>query len=483
MNICMIGTGYVGLVTGVVFSELGNQVTCVDKDIVKIDRLNHGRMPIYEPGLEEMTLRNVMEGRLFFSDDLEEAVAWADIIFIAVGTPPREDGSTNLSYIESASIEIAHAMNDYKVIVNKSTAPVGSAEFVRKVILTNQRYSIDFDVLSNPEFLREGSAIMDTLHPERIVIGASNHKAAMPLIELYSPLERPLIITDIASAELIKYASNSFLSVKISFANALAHLCESAGADVTQVVKGMGMDSRIGASFLSAGLGYGGSCFPKDTRSFLHTANSHGCSFPLLNATIQTNEEQPKRFIVKIHKAMGGQDLKGRTIGVLGLAFKPDTDDMREAKSLDIITDLLHSGAAVKAYDPIAMENARAIFPQISYEDNPYDVAAGTDALILVTEWDEFKTLNFMRLATLMRRPLILDGRNMWDPDRMRSMGFEYHSVGRSSVYPLEDKSRYSIHSSEESKSAAIIDTQQLERKNPADSRLQHQLGWRGLRR
>jgi len=437
MNICVIGTGYVGLVTGVVFADLGNDVVCVDKIAAKVDGLNKGIMPIYEPGLEEMVGRNVADGRLTFTTDLEASVTKAEIVFIAVGTPPREDGSTDLSYVEDAAKGIARSLNSYKVIVNKSTVPVGTGNFVREVIETNKRRAVDFDVVSNPEFLREGSAITDTLVPDRIVIGAPNRIVAMRLLELYAPLERPMIITDVASAEMIKYASNAFLATKISFANAIANICEVAGADVNQVVKGMGLDSRIGQAFLNAGLGYGGSCFPKDTRSLLHTAQAFGYDFPLLDATIATNDDQPKRFIAKIHKALGGDDLKGKTIGILGLAFKPNTDDMREAKSLDIIADMLASGAKVKAYDPIAMENTKSVFPQIGYCANAYEVAAGVDALVIVTEWNEFKQLNFERLAGIMARPLILDGRNLYDPENMRRAGFEYHSVGRGSVAPL----------------------------------------------
>jgi len=436
MNICVIGTGYVGLVTGVVFSDMGNDVVCVDKLESKIDGLNQGIMPIYEPGLEEMVARNVADGRLTFTTDLDSAVQKAEIVFIAVGTPPREDGSTNLSYVEDAAKGVARALNRYKVIVNKSTVPVGTGDFVREVIETNKRRAVDFDVVSNPEFLREGSAITDTLVPDRIVIGAPSKIVAMRLLELYAPLERPMIVTDVASAEMIKYASNAFLATKISFANAIANICEEAGADVTQVVKGMGLDARIGQAFLNAGLGYGGSCFPKDTRSLLHTAQSYGCEFPLLAATIQTNEEQPKRFIAKIHDALGGGSLKGKTVGILGLAFKANTDDMREAKSLDVIADLLASGATVKAYDPIAIENTKEVFPQITYGANAYEVATGADALVIVTEWNEFKNLNFERLSTLMARPLILDGRNLYDPERLRRLGFEYHSVGRASANP-----------------------------------------------
>lgn len=453
MNICVIGTGYVGLVTGVVFSDLGNDVVCVDRDAPKIDGLNAGVMPIYEPGLEEMVARNVADSRLTFTTDLDTAVAKAEVVFIAVGTPPREDGSTDLSYVEGAAKAIAHALNRYKVIVNKSTVPVGTGDFVRKTIEANKRRAVDFDVVSNPEFLREGSAITDTLHPDRIVIGAPSQVVAMRLLELYAPLERPMIITDVASAEMIKYASNAFLATKISFANAIANVCEAAGADVTQVVKGMGLDARIGPAFLSAGLGYGGSCFPKDTRSLLHTAHDYGCDFPLLAATIATNESQPKRFIAKIHEALGGDDLKGKTIGVLGLAFKPNTDDMREAKSLDVIADMLASGATVKAYDPIAIEGTKAIFPHIAYGANAYEVAAGVDALVIVTEWNEFKLLNFERIAAIMHRPLILDGRNLYDPDRMQRLGFEYHSVGRASVgvgNPAPDHARINARPKQE---------------------------------
>ena len=437
MNICVIGTGYVGLVTGVVFADLGNDVVCVDKLAGKVDNLNQGIMPIYEPGLEEMVARNVADGRLSFTTELEAAVQAAEVVFIAVGTPPKQDGSTDLSFVEDAAKGIARALNRYKVIVNKSTVPVGTGNFVKNVIETNKRRAVDFDVVSNPEFLREGSAITDTLVPDRIVIGAPNQIVAMRLLELYAPLERPMIITDVASAEMIKYASNAFLATKISFANAIANICEAAGADVVQVVKGMGLDARIGSAFLSAGLGYGGSCFPKDTRSLLHTAQAYGYDFPLLDATIKTNDAQPLRFIAKVHEALGGQDLTGKTVGVLGLAFKPNTDDLREAKSLDVIADLLASGATVKAYDPIAVEGTRELFPSVTYCHNAYEVAEGADALVVVTEWNEFKLLNFERIGGLMAQPLVLDGRNLYDPERMARLGFTYHSIGRQSLQPL----------------------------------------------
>ncbi len=429
MNICVIGTGYVGLVTGVVFSDLGNEVICVDKNEEKIALLRAGVMPIYEPGLEEMVARNADEGRLNFTTDLESAVRKSDVVFIAVGTPPKEDGETDLSQVESAARGIAGAMDRYKVVVNKSTVPVGTGDFVRNIIETNRRRNVDFDVVSNPEFLREGSAISDTLQPDRIVIGAPNQIVAMKILELYAPLERPMIITDVASAEMIKYASNAFLATKISFANAIANICESAGADVVQVVKGMGLDQRIGAAFLSAGIGYGGSCFPKDTRSLLHTAQKYGYPFPLLSAAIETNDQQPRRFIGKMEQALGG--FEGKKVAVLGLAFKANTDDIREAKSLDVITALLSGGAQVTTYDPIAMENMKQVFPQIGYAKNAFEAAEGADAVVVVTEWNEFKQINLDRLKQTMSGNIVFDGRNLYDPAKMRRLGFDYICVGR----------------------------------------------------
>jgi UDPglucose 6-dehydrogenase len=432
LNICVIGTGYVGLVTGVVFADLGNEVVCVDKLEEKIALLKAGVMPIYEPGLEEMVARNADEGRLTFTNDLEGAVRKSDVVFICVGTPPRADGSTDMGQVESAARGIAAAMDRYKVIVNKSTVPVGTGNFVREIIETNRRRNVDFDVVSNPEFLREGSAIQDTLHPDRIVIGAPNQVVAMKILELYAPLERPMIITDVASAEMIKYASNAFLACKISFANSIANLCEEVGADVIHVVKGMGSDSRIGQAFLQAGLGYGGSCFPKDVRSLQHTVGHYGCTFPLLDATIETNEAQPKRFIQKIDTALNG--FEGKRVAVLGLAFKANTDDMREAKSIDIIAALLAGGAIVSAYDPIAIENTKRIFPQIHYAKSAYDAAEGADAVVIVTEWNEFKQINLERLKGVMKGDHVLDGRNLYDPAKMKRLGFKYICVGRSSA-------------------------------------------------
>jgi len=435
MNICVVGTGYVGLVTGAVFADLGNEVLCVDNDAVKVAALEAGRMPLYEPGLEEMVARNVADGRLAFSTDLAAAVRRAIIVFITVGTPPKADGQADLSAVEDVARGIAQSMERYTVVVNKSTVPVGTGEFVREVIERHQARPVPFDVVSNPEFLREGSAIEDTLRPDRIVIGAPTQQVAMTLLELYAPLERPMIITDVPSAEMIKYASNAFLSTKISFINAIANICELAGADVTQVMKGMGLDARIGAAFLAAGLGYGGSCFPKDTDSLVHTATALGYDFALLRAVVDINRERAGHFVDGIVKALGPLD--GRVLAVLGLAFKPNTDDMREAKSVEVIARLLELGASVRVYDPVAMDHARKLLPAaVVYCESPYAAAGGADAVAVVTEWNEFKFLNLERLRGVMRRPVIFDGRNVWEPERMRRLGFEYHSIGRKPVLP-----------------------------------------------
>src|SRR6059036_2587405 len=361
MNICVVGTGYVGLVTGAVFADLGNDVLCVDNQPEKVAALQAGKMPIYEPGLEEMVGRNVADARLAFTTDLAAAVRRALIIFITVGTPPKADGETDLGAVEQVAAAIGKAMEKYTVIVNKSTVPVGTGDFVRDVIARHQRQRVAFDVVSNPEFLREGSAIEDTLRPDRIVIGAPNQQVAMTLLELYAPLERPMIITDVPSAEMIKYASNAFLSTKISFINAIANICELAGADVTQVMKGMGLDPRIGSAFLAAGLGYGGSCFPKDTDSLVHTASTLGYDFALLRSVVDVNRDRAGHFVDLVVKALGPLD--GRVIAVLGLAFKPNTDDMREAKSVEVVERLLELGATVRAYDPVAMNHARKTLP------------------------------------------------------------------------------------------------------------------------
>jgi UDPglucose 6-dehydrogenase len=435
MNICVVGTGYVGLVTGAAFADLGNEVSCVDNQSEKILALQAGRMPIYEPGLEEMVLRNVADGRLSFTVDLTATVRRSDIVFITVGTPPGDGGRTDLSAVEAVAQAIGQAMERYLVVVNKSTVPVGTGDFVRDVIERSQPRPIPFDVVSNPEFLREGSAIEDTLRPDRIVIGAPSQHVAMTLLELYAPLERPMIITDVPSAEMIKYASNAFLATKISFANAIANLCEAAGADVTHVMKGMGLDARIGPSFLAAGLGYGGSCFPKDTDSLIHTASTLDYDFALLRAVVDINRGRAPHFVEGIRKALSPLD--GKIIAVLGVAFKPNTDDMREAKSIEVVTELLGLGATVRVYDPVALDNARAVFPpSVIYCGSSYEAATGADAIALLTEWNEFKFLNLERVRNAMRRPVVFDGRNVWEPERMRRLGFEYHSIGRRPVLP-----------------------------------------------
>ena len=435
MNICVVGTGYVGLVTGAVFADLGNDVICVDKDRDKVAALKAGRMPIYEPGLEEMVARNVGDQRLSFTSDLAVGIRHSDVIFIAVGTPPKDTGETDLSQVEAVAAEIGRSMERYKVVVNKSTVPVGTGEFVREVIAKHQASAIEFDVVSNPEFLREGSAIEDTLRPDRIVIGAPTQQVAMTLVELYAPLERPMIITDLPSAEVIKYASNAFLAAKISFINAISNICEAAGADVTQVMKGMGLDARIGGAFLQAGLGYGGSCFPKDVDSLIHTAGRLGYDFKLLRSVVEINRERATHLVEAMAKVLG--PLEDLVIAVLGLAFKPNTDDMREAKSLEVIHLLDSAGARIRAYDPASMDNARRLLPaSVTFSDSPYEAADGAHAVVLVTEWNEFRYLNLERLRASLKRPAIFDGRNLWEPERMRRLGFEYYSVGRRPVLP-----------------------------------------------
>jgi len=434
MNICVIGVGYVGLVTGAVFADLGNEVICIDVVEEKIKMLQEGKIPIYEPGLEEMVVRNTKDNRLFFSTSITKGVKRAEIIFICVGTPPRANGETDLSYVEAAAKGIAEAMDSYKIIVNKSTVPVGTGDFVRKIIEKNKKVDTDFDVVSNPEFLREGSAIQDTICPDRIVIGAPNKKVAMKLLELYATLGRPMLITDVYSAEIIKYASNAFLATKISFINAIANICEKAGANVTDVTRGMGYDSRIGPDFLSAGLGFGGSCFPKDSESLVQTSAKLGYNFDLLQAVININKERGAHFVNLIKARIN--PLSDKILGVLGLAFKPNTDDMRDAKSIEIINSLLNEGARIKAYDPAAMENAKKILPHITYCSSAYEAAENADALVIITDWREFRLLNMERIKELMRRPVIFDGRNIYDPEKKKRLGFEYYSIGRGNSIP-----------------------------------------------
>ncbi|MBI2460853.1 MAG: UDP-glucose/GDP-mannose dehydrogenase family protein [Candidatus Rokubacteria bacterium] len=435
MNICVVGAGYVGLVTGAVFADLGNDVICVDNDAAKVEALKRGVVPIYEPGLQEMVDRNAADGRLAFATDLEEAVRRSEIVFIAVSTPAKSNGESDLSAVEEVARGIARVLDRYKVIVNKSTVPVGTGDLVRRIVEAHRARPVEFDVVANPEFLREGSAIEDTLRPDRIVIGAPSQSVAMLLLELYAPLGRPMIITDVQSAEMIKYASNAFLATKISFINAIADLCELASADVGQVVKGMGLDPRIGPAFLQAGLGYGGSCFPKDTDSLIQTAAQLGYDFRLLRAVAEINRERTVRFVELIEKVLS--PLPDRVIAVLGLAFKPNTDDMREARSIEVVRLLLERGARIQAYDPVAMANAQRILPpEVRYCPSSYEAAEGADALAVVTEWNAFKLLNLERIRRAMRRPLVFDGRNLYEPERMRRLGFEYYSIGRRPVSP-----------------------------------------------
>jgi UDPglucose 6-dehydrogenase len=430
VKICVIGSGYVGLVTAAVFSDLGNEVHAVDVDPAKIALLNTGRMPIYEPGLEEMVGRNRSEGRIDFSTDVAGGIRRAEIVFICVGTPPEEDGRTDLTYVHAAAKTIGENLNGYKIVVNKSTVPVGTGDLVTNVIRAAAGADAAFDVVSNPEFLREGQAIGDALHPDRIIIGAPNHHVAGKFQELYEPLDAVAIVTDVASAELIKYASNAFLATKISFANALADLCEATGADILDVARGVGADKRIGSEFLHAGLGYGGSCFPKDVLSLIHTSKERQVDFALLDQVVQINAGRAGRFVRKAVDHFG--DLSGLTVGVLGLAFKPDTDDMREAKSIEIIELLTDLGATVRAYDPVATENARAIIDKpVAYCSSAYEAAEGADGLMLVTEWREFKLLDMDRIKRLMKQPVLFDGRNVYNPERERTAGFTYYSVGR----------------------------------------------------
>ncbi len=432
MRICMIGTGYVGLVTGTCFAEFGNDVTCVDIVKEKIDKLNRGELPIYEPGLDVMVAQNVKEGRLTFTTNLKKSVEEALVIFIAVGTPQAEDGSADMRYVEAVTKDIARYMNEYKVIVNKSTVPVGAGKWIKKLIQENQPKPIHFSVASNPEFLREGSAIEDFIRPNRVVIGTEDPEAAAIMRDLYKPLyliETPIVMTDLASAELTKYAANAFLATKISFINEVATICERVGADVHEVARGMGLDQRIGTKFLHAGPGYGGSCFPKDTRALLNIARKSDYTFKIVEAAVEVNDEQRLRMLEKIKRTLG--NLNGKTIAVLGLAFKPNTDDMREAPSLDIIQGMQKEGARIKAYDPVAMEEAKKFLQDIEFMDDTYSPMAGADALIFITEWNQFRSLDLVKIKQLLKTPIVIDLRNIYEPQRMREHGFTYVAVGR----------------------------------------------------
>ncbi len=433
MNICVVGSGYVGLVTGACFAEFGLKVTCVDNDEGKIKNLKKGIIPIYEPGLEEMLKKNMKEGHISFTTNLTEAVQKALVIFIAVGTPPKEDGSADLSYVEEVAKSIAENMNGYKVIVTKSTVPVGTGEKIRAIISQSQREKGDFDIVSNPEFLREGSAIEDFLHPNRVVIGANSDQAMAIMKDLYSPLyliETPIVQTNVATAEMIKYASNAFLATKISFINEISNICELVGADVHKVAVGMGLDNRIGSKFLHPGPGFGGSCFPKDTQAIVQIAKENGYEFQIVKAVLDVNKGQRQRMVEKIKDAMGG-DIKGKAIGVLGLSFKPNTDDMRDAPSIDILQALMKDGASIKAFDPVAMNEAKKVLGGVEFCDGPYPCAEGADALVIMTEWNQFRILDLQKLKHSMKAPVIIDLRNVYEPSKMREEGFSYACVGR----------------------------------------------------
>ena len=429
MDLSIVGAGHVGLVTGACFADLGHHVIIVDNDAKRIAGLKKGVMPYYEPGMEELVLRTVKEGRLSFTTSLKEAVAKTTILFIAVGTLQKATGEADLTYVENVARSIAECMTGYKLIVEKSTVPVQTGAWVGHTIKTYLKKKVPFDVASNPEFLREGTAIQDIMKPDRVVIGVESARARDLLMELYKPLGAPIVVTDIASAELIKHASNSFLSMKISFINAVAQVCERAGADVSQVADGMGLDPRIGRSFLNAGAGYGGFCFPKDVEAFIKIAEQLGYDFELMKAVRNVNEHQKRDFATKIQKALWV--VKGKSIGVLGLAFKPNTDDMRYAPAIDVIEYLEGEGASVKAYDPQAMKEAAHLLPKTKMCKDPYEVARGADCLAILTEWNEFKELDFKRIKKLLRQPLIVDGRNVYDPARMRKLGFRYIGIGR----------------------------------------------------
>ncbi len=432
MHISVIGTGYVGLVTGACFAEFGVNVTCMDNDATRIARLEKGDVPFFEPGINELVLKGIKENRLSFTTDVGRAVDKALVIFIAVGTPPQEDGSADLSFVEEVGRGIARHMTGYKVIVTKSTVPVGTGEKIREVVKKTQQQPIRFDMVSNPEFLREGSAIEDFMRPNRVVIGADSDQAVAIMKDLYRPLyliETPIVVTDVPTAELIKYASNAFLATKISFINEIANLCERVGANVQMVAKGMGLDHRIGSKFLHAGPGFGGSCFPKDLAALIQTGERHGYPMHIASAASEVNHRQLKQMVSKIREATGG--VKGKILALLGLSFKPNTNDLREAPALAIAQALLAEGAAIRAYDPAALEEACRVLPALTACQDSYDAALGADALILMTEWNQFRALDFDRLKAVMRQPLFLDLRNVYDPQKISATGFTHISVGR----------------------------------------------------
>lgn len=429
-QICVVGVGYVGLVTAACFADLGNKVIALDVDEKKINNLKKGVMPIYEPGLDELVKRNVNAGRINFTTSYQEALQGAEYAFIAVGTPSGEDGAADLKYVEAAAKSIAQNMSAPLILINKSTVPIGTGDWVADIVKSAQPKPIEFAVVSCPEFLREGSAIADFMNPHRTVIGSLDKEAANKVAHLHLPLRAPIVITDLRTAEMIKYASNAFLATKISFINELADLCERVGADVKEVAAGMGYDARIGRHFLDAGLGWGGSCFPKDVEALAFMAKEKGLNPQILNSVVGINYERRKNAVKHVEQMLGGA-LKGKTVGLLGLAFKPNTDDMRDAPAIDIANTLLEAGATVRAYDPVAMNVAKHILPNVQMCDDSYSMAAGCDALMVITEWNEFKQLDLERIKSLLKSPVLYDGRNIYEPNRMKEMGFTYKAVGR----------------------------------------------------
>ena len=433
MKIAMIGTGYVGLVSGACFAEFGPSVVCVDLDEAKVERLRRSEIPIYEPGLEDLVAKGIKSGRLSFTTNLVEAVADADAVFIAVGTPSRRgDGHADLRYVEAAAVQVANSMTGYTVVVTKSTVPVGTGRRVAEIIRATNP-GAEFDVASNPEFLREGSAINDFMRPDRVVIGAETDRAQKVMQALYRPLylmETPVVMTTLETAELTKYAANAFLATKITFINEIADLCEKVGANVQDVARGMGLDGRIGKKFLHAGPGYGGSCFPKDTIALVRTAQEYGSPARLVETVVQVNDTRKGAMAKRVMLACGGS-VRGKTVGVLGVAFKPNTDDMRDAPSLAIIPALQDAGAAIRAYDPAAMHEAASMLPGVHWCEDAYDAAAGSDAVVLITEWNEFRALDFERLASTVKTKVLVDLRNVYRPDEVRAAGFAYSSIGR----------------------------------------------------
>ena len=428
-QICVIGIGYVGLVTAACFADLGNRVIALDVDKKRIENLNKGVMPIYEPGLEELVDRNVRANRLSFTTNYAEALKETEFAFIAVATPSGTNGEADLQYVAAAAKTIARTMSAYLIIINKSTVPVGTGDWVADIIKKNQPDPIPFAVVSCPEFLREGTAISDFNQPHRTVLGSFDREAAGKVAQLHLPLRAPILITDLRTAEMIKYASNAFLATKISFINEIADICEALGADVKEVAAGMGYDKRIGSAMLDAGLGWGGSCFPKDVKALAYMAEEKQVDPRILNTVTHANYDRRRIIVKRVEEMLG--TLKGKTVALLGLAFKPNTDDMREAPSIDIAQLLAGAGAMVRAYDPVADQNARSLLPTVTMFDNPYDMARDIDALIVITEWNEFKQLDLVRIRTLMKTPILFDGRNIYDPAEVRSLGFTYRGVGR----------------------------------------------------